>query len=117
MGGVTSSSVYNGDGLRMSHTVSAQTTSYTCDPSTGSGQAVVIGNTVIAPGACRPGSRCFTHESVHVGQYRELGFIGFLEKYFGEEPAKNAFKCVPAGLDFFGCLYRNNALEREAYDA
>ncbi len=31
IGGVTSSSVYNGDGLRMSHTVSGQTTSYTWD--------------------------------------------------------------------------------------
>src|SRR5438034_3468118 len=31
IGGVTSSSVYNGDGLRMSHTVSGQTTSYKWD--------------------------------------------------------------------------------------
>ncbi len=31
IGGATSSSVYNGDGLRMSHTVSGQTTNYTWD--------------------------------------------------------------------------------------
>ncbi len=35
IGGVTSSSTYNGDGLRMSHTVSGQTTSYTWDVAAG----------------------------------------------------------------------------------
>ena len=35
IGGATSSSIYNGDGLRMSHTVGAQTTTYTWDISAG----------------------------------------------------------------------------------
>ncbi len=35
IGGATSSSIYNGDGLRMSHTVGAQTTSYTWDVAAG----------------------------------------------------------------------------------
>ncbi len=81
--------------------------------------AITIGNTILARGFCGTVSNleCFTHESVHVRQFRDLGFIGFLVKYFGEERAKNAFKCIPTGLEFFGCLYRNNALEREANDA
>src|SRR5438093_13582022 len=34
IGGATSSSVYNGDGLRMSHTISGSTTNYTWDVGT-----------------------------------------------------------------------------------
>lgn len=34
IGGTTSSSVYNGDGLRMSHTIGGQTTNYTWDVAT-----------------------------------------------------------------------------------
>jgi RHS repeat-associated protein len=78
---------------------------------------VTIGNTILAPGPCAPGSRCFAHERTHVSQYRDLGFIGFLLEYFGEQTAANALECLPAGRGFFGCLYSRNALEGQAYDA
>ena len=80
-------------------------------------EGVTIGNTVLAPGLCRPGTPCFRHEATHVRQQREMGFVGFLLEYFGEQTAANALRCLPSGSNFFGCLYRNNALEREARDA
>ena len=72
-----------------------------------------------SPGHCGTVTNptCFAHESTHVRQFEELGLIGFVEKYYGEESAKNTFKCISSGFDFFRCLYKNNALEREAYDA
>lgn len=75
-------------------------------------QALTIGNTILAPGGC--GRGCLLHESVHVQQYRKLGFVGFLYEYFGEQSAKNGFKCIGSGAGFLDCLYNNNALEKEA---